>query len=422
MLSTKLSYRKNLAYTAAAVTILTGMVSGASAATPSSRGLLDGVYSAAAIADTKADAKAAAKAVSDAQALVDAAALASKAALSTDALKAQGKAYVDALTADSAAAALVVSTGSDLTSANTALTTASTASNLTNGAAALAAGNLTAAKATAAAALTTYNTNPTAGNLTALNTAQAAQATTQTASDAAAAAAVAPQAATDAASAKAIKAQTAATAAVTAKTTTAAAVVTATVPALSGYVSLLNSESGLRNGLASITTEASPAIAAGKIVDGGVTVLTGVTATANTATNAKAAARALLGTSTGTDSTFEVEIVRGLNNEETQRVAADVALGGRIDSANTRITVLTAQVKKDIAAATAVSVALGGNSFLPGKKFNLTVNVGSYDGESALAAQFGYMVNDSLAINGGVASGFGSGSSTAVRGGFTYGW
>ena len=140
MLSTKLSYRKNLAYTAAAVTILTGMVSGASAATPSSRGLLDGVYSAAAIADTKADAKEAAKAVSDAQALVDAAALASKAALTTDALKAQGKTYVDALTADSAAAALVVSTGSDLTSANTALTTASTASNLTNGAAALAAG------------------------------------------------------------------------------------------------------------------------------------------------------------------------------------------------------------------------------------------------------------------------------------------
>jgi hypothetical protein len=208
----------------------------------------------------------------------------------------------------------------------------------------------------------------------------------------------------------------------------------------------------------------------------GAGALTGIAATENTATNAKAAARALLGTSTATDSTFEVEIVRGLNNEETQRVAADVvlggridteakargdadvvlggridteaktrgdadvvlggrittetterkaadvALGGRIDSANTRITILTEQVKKDIATATAVAVALGGNSFLPGKKFNLTVNVGSYDGESALAAQFGFMVNDSLAINGGVASGFGSGSSTAVRGGFTYGW
>ena len=241
----------------------------------------------------------------------------------------------------------------------------------------------------------------------------------------------------------------------------------------------------------------------------GAGALTGIAATENTATNAKAAARALLGTSTATDSTFEVEIVRGLNNEETQRVAADVALGGlittettdrkaadvalgglittettdrkaadvalgglitaettrataaegaeitaraaaitaeqnarssadtnlgtRITGENTRataaeaglgtrITILTEQVKKDIATATAVAVALGGNSFLPGKKFNLTVNVGSYDGESALAAQFGFMVNDSLAINGGVASGFGSGSSTAVRGGFTYGW
>ncbi len=416
----------------AAAAILYTFATSASAAV-ASRGQLDGVYSASAIADTKAAAKAAAKAVSDAQALVDAAALASKAALTTDALKAQGKTYVDALTADSAAAALVVSTASDLTSANTALTTASTASNLTNGAATLAAGNLTTAKASAAAALTTYNTTPTAGNLTALNAAQAAQATAQTASDAAAAAAVAPNAATAAASDKAIKAATAADAAVTAKSATANAVIAANVPALSGYVLLLNSESGLRTSLASITTEASPAIAAGNVADGGVAVLTGVAATANTATNAKAAARALLGTSTGADQTFEVEMVRGLNNEETQRVAADVALGGRIttetnrataaeSALGTRITVLTAQVKKDIAAATAVSVALGGNSFLPGKKFNLTVNVGSYDGESALAAQFGFMVNDSLAINGGVASGFGSGSSTAVRGGFTYGW
>jgi hypothetical protein len=111
-----------------------------------------------------------------------------------------------------------------------------------------------------------------------------------------------------------------------------------------------------------------------------------------------------------------------ITGETSRATAAETALGGRIDSTNTRITILTEQVKNDIATATAVAVALGGNSFLPGKKFNLTVNVGSYDGESALAAQFGFMVNDSLAINGGVASGFGSGSSTAVRGGFTYGW
>jgi hypothetical protein len=191
---------------------------------------------------------------------------------------------------------------------------------------------------------------------------------------------------------------------------------------------------------AALNNAAQADLANATLVPTGATILTGVAATTNTASNAKAAARALLGTSTATDNTFEVEIVRGLNNEETQRVAADVvlggrittetterkaadvALGGRIDSANTRITILTEQVKKDIATATAVAVALGGNSFLPGKKFNLTVNVGSYDGESALAAQFGFMVNDSLAINGGVASGFGSGSSTAVRGGFTYGW
>jgi hypothetical protein len=285
---------------------------------------------------------------------------------------------------------------------------------------------LTNARNATATTLATFTTTPNPVNNTAYQNAVTAQTTAQAAYDKAVADAATPLSTTAAAAAKAVTASGAATSAATAQGITGAALVTAqsglNTAGISGYIDLLITQANAQADLKTTTDDAADTLAYAARVNGGATILTGIAATANTASNAKAAARALLGTSIAGDSTSEVELVRGLNNEELQRVAADVALGGRIDSANTRITILTAQVKKDIAAATAVSVALGGNSFLPGKKFNLTVNVGSYDGESALAAQFGFMVNDSLAINGGVASGFGSGSSTAVRGGFTYGW
>jgi hypothetical protein len=171
---------------------------------------------------------------------------------------------------------------------------------------------------------------------------------------------------------------------------------------------------------ASVTSEVARATGAETALSARVTT---ETSRATAAEGAEITARAAA-ISAEQDARSSADAALGVRvtGETTRATNAETALGGRIDTTNTRITILTEQVKKDIAAATAVSVALGGNSFLPGKKFNLTVNVGSYDGESALAAQFGYMVNDSLAINGGVASGFGSGSSTAVRGGFTYGW
>ena len=75
-----------------------------------------------------------------------------------------------------------------------------------------------------------------------------------------------------------------------------------------------------------------------------------------------------------------------------------------------------------IDSATAVAIALGGNAFLPNKKFNVTMNFGSYGGESAIAGQIGVLVSDSFAINAGVATGFGDEADTGFRVGGSFGW
>jgi len=400
-------------------------------------GALQGQYSADVVKAVTAEAADSTKAIAAKQKLVDDATTAANAILTTAAKTTAANAYVAKSAADAAAQTLVDTTSTALTNANSAVADANALSAPLATAATGAATALTTAKATTATALATYRDATNSENLAAYNSAVAAQTFTQSAYDTAAALAAPKLAATAAAVATAVSASVAAASAATAQGLTAAALNTAVdgldTAGISAYSELLNNQVQAQLELADATDQKAYTLAYAAKVNGGATILTGVAATANTASNAKAAARALLDTSIAGDSTAEVEMVRGLNNEELQRTAADVVLGGRITTETTRattaetglgnrITILTEQVKKDIAAATAVSVALGGNSFLPGKKFNLTVNVGSYDGESALAAQFGFMVNDSLAINGGVASGFGSGSSTAVRGGFTYGW
>ena len=86
-------------------------------------------------------------------------------------------------------------------------------------------------------------------------------------------------------------------------------------------------------------------------------------------------------------------------------------LEGRID-----------RVDRRASAGTATAIALSGNSFLPGKSFNLTGNLGTYRGAHAGALQIGAMVSESAAINAGVAKGFNKGGKVGARVGFTIGW
>jgi hypothetical protein len=67
-------------------------------------------------------------------------------------------------------------------------------------------------------------------------------------------------------------------------------------------------------------------------------------------------------------------------------------------------------------------VALSGGTFLPGKKINITANVGAYRDEVAVSGQLHILVSDNLALNAGVATSLHSYGGTSVRGGVTVGF
>ncbi len=99
----------------------------------------------------------------------------------------------------------------------------------------------------------------------------------------------------------------------------------------------------------------------------------------------------------------------------TQNVGA---LGTRIDALEFGLE----RLDDRIAGSTAVAVAMGGAAFLPDRSFNLTANVGTYDGAHAGSVQIGALLSENVAVNAGVATGFNRRGSTAGRVGFTLGW
>src|SRR5207253_10225656 len=100
------------------------------------------------------------------------------------------------------------------------------------------------------------------------------------------------------------------------------------------------------------------------------------------------------------------------------RSAGDAALQAQIAGLGVNIGTLSDYV----ASSTAVATAMSGNAFLPGMRFNLTANVATYDGAQAGALQIGALVNEHMAGNAGVATGFNKGGQTAGRVGVTFGW
>ena len=94
-------------------------------------------------------------------------------------------------------------------------------------------------------------------------------------------------------------------------------------------------------------------------------------------------------------------------------------LGNRINTLDDRIDVLDNRVS----AGTALAIAMGGASFLPGKNISLNGNVGAYRGAFAGAVNLGALVNESVAVNAGVATNFNKGGSKiGARVGFTVGF
>lgn len=70
-----------------------------------------------------------------------------------------------------------------------------------------------------------------------------------------------------------------------------------------------------------------------------------------------------------------------------------------------------------------MAIAMGGTSFLPGKTYNLSGNVGTYREAYAGAINFGALISESVALNAGVGSNFNKGGAKiGARAGFTIGW
>ncbi len=118
-------------------------------------------------------------------------------------------------------------------------------------------------------------------------------------------------------------------------------------------------------------------------------------------------------------------LTEAVTSETNARMTADVQLGSRIDAISDRMDGFENRldrVEAHVSSSTAVAVAMGGATFLPDMKFNMTANVATYGGAHAGAMQVGAIINPHVAVNAGVATGFNKRGKTAARAGFTIGW
>jgi len=139
----------------------------------------------------------------------------------------------------------------------------------------------------------------------------------------------------------------------------------------------------------------------------------------------RAQADTLLNQRIANEEAARADLATALTTEAATRAAADLSLGNQIGALDTRVDALESRIDRiegKIDGSTAVAVAMSGNAFLPGMKFNLTGNVATYGGAQAGALQMGAMISDNVAVNAGVAHGFNKGGKTAGRVGFTIGW
>lgn len=142
-------------------------------------------------------------------------------------------------------------------------------------------------------------------------------------------------------------------------------------------------------------------------------------------TRTRAAADLTLSNQIQSEAAKRAALGDALLDETRARVAGDLVLSNRLGAVESRVATLASRIDRQdakIASSTALAVAMGGAVFLPGMKFNLTANVGTYEGAHAGSIQFGALVSPHVAVNAGVATGFNKGGKTAGRVGFTLGW
>lgn len=109
-------------------------------------------------------------------------------------------------------------------------------------------------------------------------------------------------------------------------------------------------------------------------------------------------------TRTAADTALDTRI----DTEVTDRMAADTALGTRVDSLDHKINELEA----DLSTGIALSLAMQAPTVSQGKKLNLTLGAGTYNGETAVAFSFGARANKRWSVNGGLGFGARMGADT----------
>jgi len=164
---------------------------------------------------------------------------------------------------------------------------------------------------------------------------------------------------------------------------------------------------------------------------------TNISATGITTTGAVSAATVNAGTANvGTANIGSITMVGGEEggDRKIHNLAAGTATGDAVNvgQLNTAIAGVTTSInslatlveanRKRSDAGIATAVALSGGMFLPGKKINITANVGAFRDEVAIAGQIGILVSDNVALNAGVSTSFHSYGGTSVRGGVTFGF
>jgi hypothetical protein len=152
---------------------------------------------------------------------------------------------------------------------------------------------------------------------------------------------------------------------------------------------------------------------------------TGLATGLSNETSRAESAEAVLGTGLSTESSraqsAETGLATGLSNETSRAQQAESNLGAAISQESQARIADIFRVTRSFRQATAGAIALSGMGVLPGKRLNLTVNMGEYEGEWAVAAQGAYVVNDHAMLNAGVTTST-TGSGTGARAGFTVGW
>jgi len=112
----------------------------------------------------------------------------------------------------------------------------------------------------------------------------------------------------------------------------------------------------------------------------------------------------------------------GDSREATARIAADAALGGRLDREESERKFADAVLNDQIASSIATAIALGGALVLPDADFTLSGNLGFYKGAKAVAFNGAARVSRSTYVTAAFGGGLNKRGTVGGRVGFAVGF